>query len=382
MKSGFVLIFVIAISWPLSLQAQSDRVQGLLEELTNAYGPSGFEGPVRVIMRRELTPLADKVETDGLGSLIAVLGRDGKAPRIMMAAHMDELGMIVRHITQDGYIKFQTVGGWLDQGLINQRYMILTRKGEVRGVAGLKTPHVMAPEERARVRRRDDIFIDVGASGRSDAQERLGIRPGDPIAPESKFTTLNGGKLYVAKAWDDRVGLGVMIEVMRRLKQNPPTSTVYAVATVQEEIGLRGAQTSSYLVKPDIGISLEAGVAADYPGISQDEAQERVGSGPGMFVHDSSMLPNLKLRDFVMDTAHAKGIPLQLEVLSGYGEDGAEMQRSFGGIPSVNLSVPTRYMHNHNGIISREDFDRAVELVTELIRRLDRQTIEKLKAFD
>jgi len=363
-------------------RAQTDRAAHLLEELSNAYGPSGFEGPVRVIVRRELTPLSDRIETDGIGSLIAVLGRNADAPRVMIAAHMDELGMMVKHVTENGYVKFQTLGGWLDQGLINQRFVILTRKGEVHGVTGLKTPHVMSAEERGRVTRRDDIFIDVGAANRQDAEERLGIRPGDPVAPDSRFAVLNGGPLYVGKAWDDRAGVAVMIEVMRRLKANPPAATVFATATVQEEIGLRGAHTSSYIVKPDIGISLEAGVSADYPGISADEAQERLGRGPGMFLHDSTMLPNLKLRDLFIDVAKEKTLPLQFDVLNGYGEDGAEMQKSFAGIPSINITVPTRYLHNHNGIIHRQDFDRAVDLVTEVIRKLDAETVRRLKQFE
>ena len=140
--------------------------------------------------------------------------------------------------------------------------------------------------------------------------------------------------------------------------------------------------TSSYIVKPDIGLSIEVGVAADYPGITLDQAQERLRAGPGIFLHDSSMLPNLKLRDFVADVAKDVGIPLQFEVLSGYGEDGAEMQRVYGGAPSINITVPTRYLHNHNGVLHRDDFDRAVDLVTEVIRRLDRATVERLKSFD
>lgn len=363
--------------------AELDRIEKLLEELSNAHGPSGYEAPVRAIMRRELTPLASVVETDGLGSLIAMAkGTSNDAPKIMMAAHMDELGMIVRHITAEGYVKFQTVGGWLDQGLINQRYIIQTRKGPVLAVAGLKTPHVMSGEERTRLRTRESIFLDVGASNKRDAEERLGISPGDPIAPDSKFAVMNGGRMYVGKAWDDRIGCAVMVEVMRRLKQSPAPAHVYAVATVQEEIGLRGAKTASYQVKPDIGISIESGVASDYPGINQDEAQERLGGGPGLFLHDSSMIPTLAFRDFVIDTAKAKSIPLQFNVLSGYGEDGSEMQRSFAGIPSVNITVPVRYLHNHNGIIARGDFDQAVDLVTELVRRLDRATIAKLRKFE
>jgi len=359
-----------------------DRVERLLEELTNAFGPSGFEGPVRAIARRELQPLATSIDTDGLGSLIATLKGSADGPRVMMAAHMDELGMLVKYITPEGYIRFQTLGGWLDQGLINQRYVILTRRGPVQGITGLKTPHVMSQAERGRVLERDRMFVDVGATSRQDAEERLGIRPGDPIAPDSRFFPLNDGRLYVGKAWDDRVGIAVMIEVMRRLKQNPSPNTVFAVGTVQEEIGLRGAHTSSNVVRPDIGLSIEVGVASDYPGITQDEAQEKVGAGPGIFLHDSSMLPNLKLRDFVLDVARDRKIPLQFNLLTGYGEDGAEMQRAHGGAPAINITVPTRYLHNHNGLIHRDDFDRAVDLVTEVVRRLDGATVRRIKSFE
>lgn len=360
----------------------SDDVERLLAELTNAYGPTGYEGPVREIMRREFARYCDQIETDGIGSLIARLRGTADEPRIMMAAHMDEVGLVVKYVTPEGFVKFQTLGGWLDQALINQRFVILTRKGPVRGVTGLKTPHVMSTEERNQLIKREKMFIDVGARSREDAEERLGICPGDPIVPDSTFTTLNDDKLYLAKAWDDRVGLGIMVQVVRALKQQPAPNTVYAVATVQEEVGLRGAHTSSYYVRPDVGINLEVGVAGDYPGISADEAQERLGGGPAIFLHDSSMLPNLKLRDLFVDVAREKGVPIQFEVLSGYGEDGAEMQRAYAGAPSINIAVPTRYLHNHNGIISREDFDRTVELVTEVVRRLDAETVRYLRSFD
>ena len=383
MKTIPVIVLALVMAWPAWAQTDElDAVEQLLAELTNAHGPSGFEGPVRKIVRREFEPLADHLQTDGLGSLIARLDGTADGPRVMMAAHMDEVGMIVKRVRPDGYLTFQTVGGWLDQALINQRYVILTRKGPVRGVTGLKTPHVTPREQRGRLHERARIFIDIGAVDRRDAEERLGIRPGDPIAPDSRFMKLNDPKLYVAKAWDDRIGLAVEIEVLKRLKSRRPPNTVFAAATAQEEIGLRGARTSSHIVKPDIGLSIEAGVAADYPGISLDEAQERLRAGPGIFLHDSSMLPNLKLRDFVADVANDKGIPLQFNVLSGYGEDGAEMQRAYGGAPSINITIPTRYLHNHNGVIHRDDFDRAVELVTEVIYRLDRATVDRIKQFD
>ena len=353
----------------------------LLEELTNAYGPSGFEGPVRDVMRRELGPLSDHVEVDGIGSLIARKNGTSDSPRIMIAAHMDEVGLMVKYVTDEGYIKFQTLGGWLDSAMVGQRWVILTQKGPVHGITGMKTVHVMTPEERTAGFKRDDMFLDVGAKNKEHAEVLLGIRPGDPIAPDSKFEALNGSDYLLGKAWDDRVGLAIMIEVMRSIQESPIQGTLFAVSTVQEEVGLRGAKTSSFLVNPGIGINIESGVAADYPGITQDEAQERLGNGPGIFLHDTTMLPNLKLRDLVIEVAEKNNIPLQFEVLAGYGEDGAEMQRAFGGAPVVNVSVPVRYLHTHNGIIHRRDIDQTAQLVTRLVQRLDHDTVNRIARF-
>jgi len=359
-----------------------DNIEELLAELSEAPGPSGFEGAIRAVVRRELTPLVDDIETDGLGSLIARRGSPEGHPRIMLSAHMDELGLMVRRITSEGFLMFQPLGGWLDQALINQRWRVLTRQGEVPGVTGIKTVHVMKPDERERVFKREGMFIDVGAHDKADAEERLGIRPGDPIAPESRFALLGGGELYLGKAWDDRAGLGVMIEVMRALHEEQVSGTVYGVATVQEEVGLRGAGTSANRVAPDIGINLESGVAGDYPGISEDEAQERLGRGPAIFLHDSSMLPNLKLRDFVMDVARDLDIELQFNVLTGYGQDGAAMQQAYAGAPVINITVPTRYLHSHNSVISRDDYLGAIRLVAEVVHRLDEERVAQLRHFD
>lgn len=360
-----------------------EELERLLADLTNAHGPTGFEGPVRAIMRRELSPIASAVETDGLGSLIARFDGAAERPRVMLAAHMDELGLMVRRITDEGFLKFQTLGGWLDQSLINQRWIIRTRTGDVTGITGVKSVHVMSVEARGRLFKREDMFIDVGATSRRDVEERLGIHPGDPIAPDSTFTPLAGGARYLAKAWDDRVGLAVMTLALRDLRSGEPhPNTVFAVSTVQEEVGLRGAETSAHHVGLDIGINIESGVAGDYPGITADEAQERIGEGPAIFLHDSSMLPNQRLRDFVIDAAAEAAIPLQFNVLSGYGQDGAQMQRARAGAPSINIAVPTRYLHSHHGIVARDDILNAAKLVAAVVRRLDSGTVERLRAFD
>ena len=181
----------------------------------------------------------------------------------------------------------------------------------------------------------------------------------------------------------DRVGLAVMIEVLRRIAKSEVTidKTIYFVATVQEEIGLRGAKTSSYAVSPDIAINLEAGVAADFPGMNNDESQERLGLGPTVFLHDSSMIPNIKLRKFVMEVAENEKIPIQFNVLNGYGQDGAEAQRSRSGTPAINIAVPTRYLHSHNGVISMSDFDQTVQLITALMQKMNSDEIKNIRQF-
>jgi len=375
-----VAALVATIPAPAATQPQDPVVQ-LLEALTNAPGPSGFEGPVRDIVTIGLNELGAEISHDGLGSVIGRFDGPPGSPRVMVTAHMDEVGLLVQYIRPDGFIKFKTLGGWLDQALIDQRWVINTRDGRVHGVSGIRTIHVTPGSERNQVWGRDTIFIDVGATSQADV-ERLGIRPGDPIAPWSPFTVLANDR-YAAKAWDDRVGLGVMLEAMKRIQQRGVQlpSTIYLVATVQEEIGLRGAATSVPLVNPDLGISIEAGVSADYPGARPEQAQERLGGGPGIFLLDSSMLPNTKLRDFFFKVAEAEGITLQADVLTGYGQDGAEIQTFDTGRPALNMTVPTRYLHSHTGIIDRRDFEGAVELLVAVLTRLDAQTIAELSSF-
>lgn len=376
---GSSLVILWAMLFVLPTCAQ-DRVEKLLEELTNAPGISGQESAVRQIVARELRGMGAKVSTDGLGSVVGEFAGAAGAPRIMLAAHMDELGLMVKYISEDGFIKFLPIGGWFDQALVDKRWVVHTDKGPVAGVTGIKTVHISSPSDRTHVFTRDELFIDVGARNKAEA-EAMGIRPGQMITPDSRFARLGEGA-YVAKAFDDRLGVAVMLEAVRRLSAIQRVNHIFAVGTVQEEIGLRGAQTSSQAVRPDLGISVEVGVAGDYPGVGPNQAQERLGGGPGLFLHDSSMLPNLKLRDFFFRVAKEKSIPLQPELLTGYGEDGAQMQKWSTGTPAVNFTVPVRYLHSFNGVIRREDFDRAVDLLVEVLLRLDAKTVAGLKSFE
>ena len=373
---SLLMTAAIALAVPASAAPQ-DRTERLLAELADAPGPSGYEEAVRSVMVRELSPAADKVSYDGVGSVIAQQGSAG--PRIMLDAHMDELGGMVRRVTPTGFLSMQMLGGWLDQALPDQRWIIIGRKGPVHAVTGIRDVHVVPADERTKVFPRDGLYLDVGA--RSPAEvEALGIGPGDPVVPDSPFVALPGGR-YLGKAWDDRVGCAVVIEALRRLRAAGHPNQLFVAATVQEEVGLRGARTAADLIKPDIGIAIEGGIAGDSPGRNPEETQATLGAGPGLFLYDSSTLPNRRFVALVGDVAAAKGIPLQRDLVQGYGDDSAAIQATAGGVPTVNLVVPARYTHAHNGIIDRADFDRTVDLVVALIQRLDAPTVAKLRTF-
>lgn len=355
-----------------------DRTVDLLRKLTDAAGPSGFEEPIRKAMVDEMRPYASSITFDGLGSIIATQGTSG--PRIMVDAHMDELGGMVRRITPKGLLTMQMLGGWLDQALVDQRWVIIGSKGPVKAVTGIRDVHVVPADERTRVYNRDGLYLDVGASSEAEVRA-MGISVGDPIVPDAPFEVLNGTNRYLGKAWDDRVGCGVVIEAMRRLASEPhPNQIVWAITT-QEEIGLRGAHTASDTIKPELGIAIEGGITGDvFPG-RPEETQAVLDGGPVLFVYDSSALPNRKLSAFVKQTAATRKLPLQLDLVQGYGDDSAEIQKSTGGVPTVNLLVPARYTHAHNGVISRRDFDQTVDLVVSMLKALDAKTVAAIRDF-
>ena len=368
------LAALIPVSAPA---APGDRTQSLLQELSDAPGPPGFEEDVRKIMVREMKPYA-RISYDGLGSVIAQNGTAG--PRVMLDAHMDELGGVVRRVTKDGFLSMQMLGGWLDQALPDQRWVIIGAKGPVAAVTGIRDIHYTPADERTKVIPREQILLDVGAKSEADVA-RLGLEAGDPVVPDSPFADLNGTGNYVGKAFDDRGGCAAVVEALRRLAASGHPNQLFVAATVQEEVGLRGAQAAAALIRPDVAVSIEGGVTGDSPGGHPEESQVRLGEGPGLFLYDSSELPNRRLVALTKETAKAIGTPLQFDVAQGYGDDSAEIQRANGGAPTVNLVVPVRYTHAHNGVINRADFDRLVELTVALIRRLDGPTVTRLRDF-
>jgi endoglucanase len=356
-----------------------DKTEKLLKELTEAKGVAGYEREVRSVIRRYLEPLGS-ITQDKIGSLICKKSGDAEEPRVVLVGHMDEIGFMVKHVSKEGFIKFTSLGGWWDQVLLAQRVLISTHKGDVVGVVGAKPPHLLSDEERKKYVEKKEMYIDIGASSQQEVEE-AGVRVGDPIVPISEFTILANSKTYMAKAFDDRVGCALTIAAMRAFANRGHPNTLFAVATVQEEVGARGAITSAEVINPDVALILEVDIAGDVPGIKPEETSIKLGEGPVLLAYDARMIPNLKLRDLVVDVAKIADIPLQMSAVEGGATDGGPIHLHKSGVPTVVIAVPTRHIHCHNAIMHRDDFDRAVELVTAVIERLDKKTVAGLTSW-
>lgn len=355
-----------------------DQTQKLLKDITEVGGVPGYEHEVRAIMRRYLEDVA-VIEQDKMGSFIGKHVGSSERPRVMLAGHMDEIGFMVTLITKEGFVKFQALGGWWDQVLLGHRVTIRTARGDVIGVLGAKPPHLLADEERKKIVEKKDMYIDVGAC--SDEEVRaLGVRPGDPIIPVSEFTVMANPSFYLSKAFDNRVGCALAAQALRQVAKDGHPNTVYAVGTVQEEVGLRGAKTSAFVIEPDVAIILEVDIAGDVPGIKPEESAVKMGAGPTMLVFDARMIPNLKLRDMVIAVAGELDIPLQFSAMAGGATDGGMIHLHNEGVPTVVIGVPTRHIHSHNAILCRDDYDRALALIVALVTRLDAATVAGLTA--
>ncbi|MFC7365536.1 MULTISPECIES: M42 family metallopeptidase [Bhargavaea] len=360
---------------------QLDEQLQMLKDLTDAKGIPGNEREPREVMKRYIEPFADSIGYDGLGSLIAEKKGDPEGPRVLVAGHLDEVGFMVSKIDDKGFLSFQTVGGWWSQVMLAQRVTIVTRDGsELTGVIGSKPPHILSADARKKPVDIKDMFIDIGASSKEEVME-WGVRPGDMVTPYFEFTVMNNPDYLLAKAWDNRIGCAIAIDVLRKLKDEQHPNTVFSAGAVQEEIGLRGARTVAAKVKPDIGFAVDVGIAGDTPGVSSKEASGKMGDGPQIVLFDASMVSHKGLRDLVVDTAEEQGIPYQFETIPGGGTDAGSIHLANEGVPSLAICIPTRYIHSHAAILHKKDYKHAVQLIVEVIKKLDRETVDRL-TFD
>ncbi|APC48071.1 M42 family metallopeptidase [Virgibacillus halodenitrificans] len=357
--------------------AKLDETLTMLKDLTDARGIPGNEKEARDVMEKYITPYADEVFTDNLGSLIAKKTGNENGPKIMVAGHLDEVGFMVTRIDDKGFVYFQTVGGWWSQVMLAQRVTIMGKNGDVTGVIGSKPPHILSPEARKKPVDIKDMFIDIGASSKEEAED-FGVKPGDSIVPYFEFTQLKNEKMLLAKAWDNRIGCAIAIEVLKQLKDVDHPNIVYGVGTIQEEVGLRGARTSTHKIKPDIGFGVDVGIAGDTPGISDHEADSKLGKGPQIILYDASMISHKGVRDLVVNTADENNIPYQYASMAGGGTDSGSIHLTANGVPSLSITVATRYIHSHAAILHRDDFENAVKLIVETIKKLDANTVKDI----
>ncbi|NLS54949.1 peptidase [Hafnia alvei] len=335
----------------------------LLETLCNAHGVSGDEHEIREILHHELQDHADEITFDGLGSFIAKKG--SKGPKVAIVAHMDEVGMMVKFISNEGYLYFDTIGSWWNQSMLNHRMQIRTRSGnKILGIVGSIAPHALNEKQKQSPIELDDMFIDVGASS-AKAVEAMGIAVGDFICPEPNYSLL-GANRVLAKALDNRAGCALAVELFKQVSN--PDITLYSVATVQEEVGLRGAQASAETIKPDIVIVIDTAVAGDIPGINTIKFPLRLDAGPAVMLFDKRYFPHQKLTAEIKSCAVTAQQPLQVCTMKTGATDAGRYNVMGGGRPVVALCLPTRYLHANSSMISIQDYRALSQILNEFLQ--------------
>ncbi len=337
-----------------------------LEKLSNACGVTGREEQVRKLLIKLMKPHVDEIMVDKLENVIALKKGKKGSPRIMIAAHMDEVGLMVKTITKEGFVQFAKMGGIDDRILLAQKVIVHTQKGPLQGIIGSKPPHIQKEDERKKVVTYDKLFIDVGAENLKDAN-KMGVKVGDPVSFDIKYSKL-GRDVVTGKAFDDRVGCAIMIEAIKQLGSTD--CTIYAVGTVQEEVGLRGAATATFGVDPDVGIAVDVTVAGDVPGVREFDTSVKMGKGPVLTVADSGLITHPKVLRLLQDSAEASKIACQLETGLPGSTDAARMSLTRQGVPSGTVSVATRYIHSPVGMLNLKDAENSAKLIVAAIQQI------------
>lgn len=345
----------------------------LFQTLTELPGAPGNERDVRAFMKEQLETYADEVVQDKLGGVFGK--KHGEGPRVMVAGHMDEVGFMVTQITDNGMLRFQPLGGWWSQVLLAQRVQVMTDRGAITGVIGSIPPHNLTEEQRKKPMEIKNMLIDIGADDKKDA-ENIGIRPGQPIVPVCPFTPMANEKKIMAKAWDNRYGCGLSVELLKELQGQTVPNELYSGATVQEEVGLRGAQVAANMIKPDIFYALDASPANDMSGESHEFGQ--LGKGALLRIFDRTMVTHRGIRDFILDTAETNDIPYQYFISQG-GTDAGRVHMANDGVPSAVVGICSRYIHTSSSIIHVDDYAAAKELLVKLVKTTDANALEQIR---
>jgi len=337
----------------------------LLNKICQTPGAPGYEKKIRELIIQEVTPYVDSVETDNMGNVYAIKkGKESK--KVMIGAHMDEIGFIVTHIDEKGFIRFHTLGGFDPKTLTAQR-VIIHGKEDVIGVMAAKPIHVMTQEERNKVAKTTDFFIDTGLT-KEEVEARIKI--GDPITRERSFIEM--GNCVNSKSLDNRLAVFILIEAFRELKDKEVPYDVYGVFTVQEEVGIRGANVSAMRINPDFGFGLDTTIAYDLPGAAAHEKITSLGEGVAIKIMDASTICDYRMVDFMKQTAEKHNLKWQPEILTAGGTDTAGIQRmTEGGSIAGAISIPTRHLHQVIEMANKDDIKGGIELLKLCITEID-----------
>ncbi len=349
----------------------------LLKEFSESSGPSGYENEIVKLISMKLKPYVNEVWIDRFLNIIAKKSGEGKNS-VMIYAHMDEVGLIIKHIDEEGFLTFETLGGLDAKILPSQRVKILVNDGFITGVIGCKPPHLQTQKEMETPYKIEDLFIDVGASNKKEA-ESWGIKPGCAATLERNLEKIGKGNLVSGKALDDRVGCAIMIKVAEEVAKEKFDYDLYFGGTVQEELGLRGSRVMAFSVTPSLGLVVDTSTAGDFPGLTLKKAPLKVGAGPGVIIMDSGFMATEEIKNLIISTAEEEKIPYQPVVIKGGTTDAAFIQLTKEGVPVGSLAVPSRYTHSTIEIVSLEDMANTVKLIVAILKRLN---AEKLNALN
>ncbi len=344
-------------------------VGALLQKFSDAHGVSGFEDSVAALLRAELEPLVDEVRTDATGNVIGI--RHGEGPKVMVAAHMDEIGLAVSHIDDEGFLRFVTVGGFFDQILLGQRVIIHGQNGRsLPGVVGARPVHLMDAEERRKMIKAKEMFVDCGASSAANAAE-MGVEIGSTITMDRQFLEM-GNDFVTGKAFDNRAGVAMLVSALQRLQGRPVKATIMAVGTAQEEVGLKGARTSAFGLEPDVAIATDVTIPGDHPGVTKSECHVCTGKGPSITLLDAGgrgVIAPRSVVKWLRESADSNSIPYQLMVGDGGNTDATVISISRAGIPCSVISCATRYIHSPVEVLSLRDLENGAALIAAAIER-------------
>lgn len=352
--------------------------KALLKSLTDVNGISGHEMQVKSLMKDYLTPVSDEIVEDRLGGIFGKKNATHGTKSLMISGHLDEIGFIVTQIDEQGYIYFTPIGGWWNQVMLSQKVTITTENDkEIRGIIGSKPPHALSPEERKKPVDIKNMYIDIGVGSKEEAKE-AGIELGNMITPYSEFESLANDKYLTAKAFDNRYGCALAVDVLQQLKDENIDINLYAGATVQEEVGLRGAKVAANLIKPDLAIAVDVGVAYDVPGMTSEKNEGKLGDGPLAILMDATSIAHDGLRKHIKDVAEHHNIPVQWVTTPGGGTDAGSIHVANEGIPTITIGVPLRYMHSNVSVLNIDDYTNSVRLITEIVRSLNDDSYQAL----